>query len=148
MKTIIEYLSSKLNANINFDKTTKKILEYFGIGKQYNKYQDIYDIILKWCKKNFVKETSVYPACDKETYNELLEGSFKDEFNKVKDNFSISYKVNEIFQDELSKVENDNKIEIEHNTIDIYYTENMIACISTIGTIYCWNKEIKEHQIY
>jgi hypothetical protein len=140
MKRITEYLAS--NTNIDFDKSTKKILQYFGIGKIYDKYQDVYDCVFDWCKKNLVKDNKIFPMCDQETYNEFENIGNAKEFDKVKFDFNTSYTGNEICQEELDKVKDENKIEIDHNVIDIYYTENMIACISMIGTIYCWTRDV------
>lgn len=141
MKHITKYLSTKIK-NVNFNNTTELILKYFGIGKQYDQYQSVYDCIYSWCKDNYViDENKIYPMCDLETFNDLTEMS--DEFNKIKNKYNTSYAANEICQDELSKVKKENKVWIDKKTgLDIYYTENMIACLSTIGTIYCWNKDI------
>ena len=139
--SIVEYLSAKLN--VNYEKATEIVLKYFGIKKFEDnaEYKAIYDCIYSWCKDNYVmSENELYPMCSSETYSDLTDSS--DDFRKIKDKFNTTYYANEICQEELDKVDAKDKIHIS-DFLDIYYTENMIACLCMAGTIYCWNKKIE-----
>ncbi len=140
--SLVEYLSTKVN--INYENATEIVLKYFGIKKfeDNDKYKAIYGCIYSWCKDNHVmSENDLYPMCNLETYNDLTDAS--DDFRKVKDKFDTNYYANEICQNELDKVHVKNKVHIS-DFLDIWYTENMIACLCMAGTIYCWNKSIKK----
>lgn len=143
MKNILEYLSTKVvsTSESTYRKVADKIVQYFGFEDAEHDVKKLYDCVLEWVEDNYVAdETSLYPMCDQETYFEY-EKQNSDIFKKVKLDFDTSYTGNERCQNELSDVEKENKISICKGSaarMDVYFTERMIACLGTIGTIYVW----------
>lgn len=143
--SVNEYLSTKVNLAERLEKTINTIIKYFGFTQDYDKFDEVLDYVSKWCKSNLISNyAKIRPMADKETINDIISMGPTTSFKNMLKRFNTKESANEVCQWELSKTKEEDKFTPEKDAlekIEFWSTENMIACISYCGTIYCWKSQ-------